>query len=323
MVSEPVIVTVIEAGPLERQVCLMARSLRRFGGRLAGAPIVAAMPRRGPKLEKTTRKTLAELNVNLAIISRDDGMDWFPYLNKTAALRFVARQVSGQILWLDADILVVSEPVQLVQNQRQFAACASDKNIGTARDDDEFAPYFRAACHTVGVNYETLPYVVTEIEGISIRAYWNSGVFLFESGSGLAEVHHEFTRKLVSQRVGSCKSKFFFSDQIALGLAVHNLKLTFSNLSLSHNYPVQPKDVLTILQSEDDIHLLHYHGCLWPDPFSDLFKGLKARNAEAARMLFEAGPLGDEKWKCKVARKLLQIYRRRHELDALRGGSFY
>src|SRR5205085_1505515 len=52
----------VESGPLEDQTVRMVESLRRWGGRLAEAPVVAVTPRFGPPLARTTRRALDRLS---------------------------------------------------------------------------------------------------------------------------------------------------------------------------------------------------------------------------------------------------------------------
>jgi hypothetical protein len=326
----PVIVTVIEAGPLEKQVCLLVESLRRWGGRLATATVVAVKPRRGPELSRTTRITLDRLDVEYCRIHREDGFAWFHYLNKTAAVKHVAARHRGVIIWLDADILVVNEPSELLlgpikASGPKFAACASDKNIGTSRDDDDFAPYFQAACSALGVDFTSLPYVITEDEQIPIRSYWNSGVYAFAASSGFADIHHNFTLSLVSKGIASRESKLFFSDQVSLGLAAHHLDLKRRNLSLNHNFFVQPANVLSRLTAADsDIRIIHYHGSLWPSAFENFCAGLERSYPEVALWLRGQGPLTNTMHPIsRVYRKLLELHRKRESNSAIRKARFY
>lgn len=323
----PIIVTVIEAGPLEKQVRLLAESLRRWGGKFANAPIIAVQPRGGPKLNSRTLQALNGLDVEYCRIRRDDGYDWFPYLNKTAAVKHVSSQYpSKSIVWLDADILAIQEPSDLLlgSDGTNFAACASNKNIGTARDDDEFAPYFMAACLAVGVDFHSLPYIETEEERIPIRAYWNSGVYAFAAKSGLADLHHHFTLSLVKSGIGSWESKLFFSDQIALGLAAHHLKLQYRRLPLAYNFSLQPKTIVTKLAAANDVRILHYHACLWQASFENFCTGLKTVNPEAAAWLHSQGALAVEmSASARIHRKLADLYRSRKYRNALQKARLY
>lgn len=324
-----VVVTVIEAGPLEKQVCLLVESLRRWGGRLATVPVVAVKPRRGPRLSSSTLRKLDRLNVKYTQIDRDDGYAWFPYLNKTAAVKHVAAYHRGTIIWIDADVLILGEPSELILDARdpkglKFAACASDRNIGTSQDDDRFAPYFKVACATLGVDFASLPYLLTEEERIPIRAYWNSGIYAFASDSGLAELHHSFTLSLVQNGVASHESKLYFSDQISLGLAAHRLGLNYRNLSWSHNYPLQPYTInprLTVPETE--IRILHYHGCMWQPAFEELCAALELHFPDVAHWLRSQGPVANTTYLPRLYRKLLEINRKRIYAKALKKAKYY
>lgn len=328
--TQRVIVTVIEAGPLEKQVCLLIESLRRWGGRLAATPVVAVKPRRGPELSRTTRGVLEGLDVEYWAIDRDDGFEWFPYLNKTSAVKFVAARHQGTTIWLDADILIVNEPSELLLDSKnpgepEFAACAPNKNIGTSRDDDDFAPYFIAACTALGVNFGSLPYVLTEDEHVPIRAYWNSGVYAFSNKTGFADVHHDFTLSLVAKGIASHESKLFFSDQVSLGLAAHHLGLRYRNLSLNHNFSLQPQNVLSRLTTAGgDVRVLHYHGCMWPSAFEAFCTGLEVAYPEVAIWLRSQGPLVvGLPPAARLYRKILELKRKRQYDIALRKALYY
>jgi hypothetical protein len=271
------------------------------------------------------------MNVEYRSIERNDDFQWFAWLNKTAAVRHIAAGRRDSVVWLDADILVLGEPSELLldpvdPNSPQFAACASDKNIGTARDDDEFAPYFRIACETLGVDYASLPYILTEEEHIPVRAYWNSGVYAFASNSGFAELHHDFTLSLVGKGIGSHESKMFFSDQVSLGLAAHHLRLTRKNLPWTYNFSVQPNDVnVRLRETGKNVRILHYHGCLWPSSFEKLCDGLGFHHPDVSDWLRDRGPILTSSMSriTRIHRKILELYRRRQTDVALRHCRLY
>jgi hypothetical protein len=329
----PTIVTVIEAGPMERQVCILAESLRRWGGRLSTTPLIAIKARHGPPIGRKTRRLLERFGVHYRRIYRDDRFMWFDWLNKTSAVRYVADNYPGVVIWLDCDILILSEPTELLfdlspndPNSLQFAACASDKNIGSARDNDEFAPYFRSACDALGIDFSSLPFVLTEKERIPVRAYWNAGVYAFSADSGLAHLHHEFTLTLLRKGIGSREARLLMSDQVALSLAVHALKLTRKNLPLRYNFHIQPDNPDFRLTAADrDVKLLHYHGCLWRPYFEKTCAALKLNYADTAEFLRGDGPLTmrNNSILTRFHRKLLTLSRKRQERRAVTNATLY
>ena len=304
------LVTAIEAGPIEQQVCLLAESLRMAGGSLAASKMLALIPRLGPSLSIDTIRTCRRLNIEIARIPRDDKLSWFSFLNKTQAVRFASKRFKGKIAWIDADVLFLGEPDRL-GSFTHFAASPSDKNIGTASDDDVYAPYFRRCCEILGIDFSSLPFVETVQDHQRIRSYWNAGIFAFDSSTGLAETYHQFTKVLIEKRVGSPHCGLLMSDQVALGLAAHKLKLDISQLPLSHNHHIQPQTATTELSSSNTIRLLHYHGCLWPASFEDTVTGISSRNSAIGDLVRRYGPLTSPSLRTKVGRRLLHLYRER------------
>jgi len=67
---------------------------------------------------------------------------------------------------------VLREPSELLLEEGiQFAACVTDKNIGTAGPNDEFQCYWEAMCQALGMKVEDLPLVPTCRENLPIRLY--------------------------------------------------------------------------------------------------------------------------------------------------------
>ena len=89
--------------------------------------------------------------------------------------------------WLDADLLFTGEPTELLPRaDEDVTACSSDNAGGTTGPDDKCEPFWRESCAAVGLRIDQLPWVTTELEGDRIRLYWNSSVFAFRKGTGLA-----------------------------------------------------------------------------------------------------------------------------------------
>ncbi|MBN3926989.1 hypothetical protein [Nostoc sp. NMS4] len=63
---------------------------------------------------------------------------WFPYLNQPlVGVASYKRSTSENIVYLDADLLIVGEPDQLLLNEEEdFLACTPDKMDGTTELKD-------------------------------------------------------------------------------------------------------------------------------------------------------------------------------------------
>ncbi len=318
--SQITFVCCVESGSLEAQTVRMVESLRRWGGQLANAPIIAVTPRLGPPLSHKTRKLFEKFNVEYLHFPSKNQYSWFKYLNKPYALIAAEEYSSNEFIgWLDSDLLFVGEPDQLIlKDGEDFVACASDKNIGTMGPDDPFEPYWKEVCQIVGVDMENLPWVTTQMEGKHIRLYWNSGVFVYRRKTGLAKHHLQASIQLLEARIAHQNAGIFFTDQVALGLAMMKMGLSWRALPFSHNYTMSPliHDQWYNQQQLKEARIIHYHDCMWSPFWPEFIKCLDATHTEVASWLNSQGPMKNEapvQW--RLTSKLLGQVRLRKELD--------
>ena len=97
----------VESGELEALTVRAVESLRRSGGRLSDAPVLAVTPRRGPRLSRWTHTRFGELGVEHVRVSDRRDYSWYHYLNKPVALRAAEGMVDTELVaFLDSDTLV-------------------------------------------------------------------------------------------------------------------------------------------------------------------------------------------------------------------------
>src|SRR5262245_52320338 len=291
-------VTCVESGPLETQVVRMVESLRRFGGAYAGCPVWAVKPRFGPPVSRHTRRELDRLDVAYTTTTRDDPHGWYAYINKTRALILAEEQAPTEFIgWLDADLLFTGEPSELTPGPAEdIAACSSDNAGGTTGPGDKCEPFWREACAAVGVDMDSLPWVTTEREGERIRLYWNSGVFVFRTGTGLAAEHDRCTTRLLDARLGSAVTGVFFTEQYGLSLAAARLGLRRRQLPHSHNYEMG-SSIHEQWYREEKLRaarIVHYHDGMWPGFWPTFVSCLRETHPAVAAWLEPLGPLGNE-----------------------------
>ena len=75
----------VESGWLEDQTLRLIESLRRWGGRLANAPVIAVTPRFGPSLARQTHQAMDRLGVRYVRAAAKGDYAWFHFLNKPRA----------------------------------------------------------------------------------------------------------------------------------------------------------------------------------------------------------------------------------------------
>lgn len=288
-------VTCVESGPLETQVLRMVESLRRFGGAYSDCPIWAVKPRFGPPLSRHTRSEFDRLGVQFRRTSRIDHHGWYAYINKTRALILAEAEAPTEFVgWLDADLLFTGEPAELLPRPGEdMTACSSDNSGGTTGPGDKCEPFWRAASAAVGLDVDQLPWVTTEREGDRIRLYWNSGVFAFRKGCGLAAEHDRCTTRLLDANLGSAVTGVFFTEQYGLALAAAKLGLLFRQLPHSHNYEMGSA-IHEKWYREDKLRaarIVHYHDFQWPTHWPTFIDCLKGTHPAVAAWLEPLGPL--------------------------------
>ncbi|MBD2778377.1 hypothetical protein ICL16_41635 [Iningainema sp. BLCCT55] len=292
----------------------MIQSLRRWGGKFASAPIFAVTPRFGPPLTHKTRQLLEDLQVQYLRFQKKSNYPWNTYLNKLYALQAVEQRVKSEcVAWLDSDLLVLNEPDQLTLNQEEsFAACAPDKNIGTTGVDDPHEPYWREICKYIGLDIEDLPWIKTEQEGIRIRLYWNSGLFVYRRSTNFAEHYLQTFFQMCDSRIASHESGCFFNDQVALGLTMVKMGIPWRALPYSHNYSMGSRTHKHWYSEEKltKAKIIHYHDAMLPDFWETFLECLSKTHPPVADWLSPLGPLRKEsplQW--RAMNKLLHTFR--------------
>jgi hypothetical protein len=290
----------VESGWLEAQTIRMVESLRRWGGQFANTPIIAVKPRLGPPISHKTRQVFDRWQVEYLPIQvkKKKRYPWFRFLNKPYALIEVEeRSTSEYICWLDSDLLFLGEPDQLILKEGEdFVACASDKNIGTVGPEDAFEPYWKEICQVVGIDVKDLPWVTTQMEGKRIRLYWNSGIFVYRRKTSLAKHHLETSVQLLESRIANHNAGIYFTDQIAIGLAMVKMGLSWRALPYSHNYTMSSliHEEWYKEQQLKEALIIHYHDAMWPHFWPEFLRCMGNTHPDVADWLNSLGPMKNE-----------------------------
>lgn len=308
------IVCCIESGPLEAQTVRLAESVRRFGGGLSDAPIVAIRPRRGPSLASSTRQALHRLEVELIEHVTNTEFAWQHYSNKILALLAAEETVQAQqYIWLDSDVMVLAEPEAMwLGPEEDFVACAPDKGgLGSTGPTDIRDGPWRRACDVLGIAIDGLPWVTTFTEHTRIRFYVNSGVFAYRGGAGFAQAYVEDCFKYLRARKSKSHSEVHFMDQIVIGLTVHRLGLRWRLLPHSCNYGCYSKLLHWVDARElAAAQILHYHDMMELERWPILCSLLEQANHPLRADIVRFGPLRDPSGvSAKVVRESLRIAR--------------
>jgi hypothetical protein len=252
----------VEAGRLEPQAVLLARSIRRFGGSLAGAPIYAVAPRAGQAPSAATARTLAELGVTLVAepLNRDHAD--YGMANKFAAGRWAEEHATSAVLaFLDSDTIVVADPVDLrLAPGVDIALRPVDwKDKGSTGPGDEREPYWQRLYALSGI--ADGPWTESVVDRQRIRAYFNAGLVVTRRDARVFAAWYEDFVAIV--RAGHLPPEGIgYLDQLSLAVTVARRWDRTRILDWRYNYPLPLRPALLeparSAALEDLVHV-HYH----------------------------------------------------------------
>lgn len=292
------VICCIESGVLEAQVVRMAASLRKFGGLLSKVPIVAVRPRLGPPISNDTRRALERLQVELIEQQINREFAWQHYTNKAHAMLLAEdRVLANQYIWLDSDVVVLADPSEhlLLRAGEDFVASVPDRgSVGSSGPGDSNDELWGRACDVLGIDINTLPWVITYTEKCRIRFYLNSGVFSYRRQSRFARNYFEDCFGYLKARASKSHSEVHFCDQIVLGLCAHKMGLRWRLLPHSYNYACHSK-LLHWVKAEELVatRILHYHDMMDWKNWRTFLAMIDAANHPRRRYFEELGPLVD------------------------------
>jgi hypothetical protein len=314
-VPSAAIVTCVEAGYLETQTIRMIESLRNWGGRMASIPVIAVTPRFGPPIAASTRARYEQLGVTYLRTKATSKYAWYNFMNKPAALLAAEKAVTvDSMIWLDADILIVGEPWDLLLGLHEdFAACPTEKNVATTGPEDPYNPYWLAMCDAAGMSIDDVPWVDEFREQTKIRAYFNGGVISYRPASGYAQAYLDVTERILDAKIALKNDGIFYHEQAAVGLAMAKHKVRWRILSEGCNYHfgsstrhhVDPAKFRTA-------KVLHYHRSMQSDRWAQFLPCFEADYPKVLEWLKHFGPLADNLpfWK-KAMNKIIRDWRKK------------
>jgi hypothetical protein len=181
-----------------RNVAVLLASLRRFGGTVAGAPVVVGVD----ESVREPARALEQPGVRLVPLELPTGARGYPYAYKAYAAARAETLVADSadtLIWLDAEILVLAPPTPLVLDGGHAVALRPvylRNAIGLAPDQPVDA-YWSPILADNRIDLERLPVVVTEVDGQKVRGYFNCGAIAVRPSLGLfQEWARQMSRRL-------------------------------------------------------------------------------------------------------------------------------
>jgi Sulfotransferase family len=253
----------VEAGQLEGQGILFARSLRRFGGRFAGCAIHAYAPREGHEPSAATREALEALGVTVHTEPLNTEHAYYPFANKIYAAAAAERDLTEDVIvFCDSDTVFLSEPNALDLDPEIDVAVAPAFHVNKASTGPEhrLEPYWERVWDLAGTGGPP-PYVETAEREKRIRGYWNAGILAARRSSGYCSDWLELWLVLLANEHFP-DGKMMVTDQVAIAAAVARRPDRFANLDRTYNYNIGRRPFYTggmDTAGLDQLVHVHYH----------------------------------------------------------------
>ncbi len=252
----------VEAGRLEGQALLLARSIRTFGGSLADAPIVAVAPRAGHEPSGATLATFRDLGVTTVVEDLNTQHPDYGMANKWAAARWAEEHLDTEVLvFLDSDTMVVADPSEfrLPPDVDVAVAPVDRKDKGSRGPGDPREDYWLRMYELTGVTQR--PFVTTPAGHQRIRAYFNGGLVATRRELRLfSEWYADFRALLDADHLPP--EGLGFLDQLSLAPMVSRHWDRARVLDWRYDYPLPHRPTLPepgrSAALEDLVHV-HYH----------------------------------------------------------------
>jgi hypothetical protein len=273
-------VACVERGELEQKAILLCRSIRRFAGRHAGAPIYTFQPREGTEIAADTARQLAELGVRHSSERLNTAFTHYGIGNKIfASARAEELASEDVVVFLDSDTVIVDEPRALeLRDGVDAAACPVDFHHSSAEPESDDDPFWRTRFRRVGssgpgdpidsywlkmydlLGVEPRPFVETACSRQRIRAYFNSGLVAVRRHAGLfARWRDDFLGLMSADHIPR-KGPLHYMDQLSLAATLPRIWPRVEILDRRYNYALPGRDLeREPLRPIDDEALVHVH----------------------------------------------------------------
>jgi len=257
-------VACVERGELEAKTLLLCRSIRRFGGRHAEAPIFTFQPRIGTTIASETRDQLRDLGVSHSSEPLNVRFAHYAIGNKIfASARAEELAKTDVVVFLDSDSVIVDEPralelrdgidaaVRPVDMHRSPAEPESDdhphwqthyRRVSSSGPGDRMDRYWLRMYELLGISGE--PYVETTCSHQRIRAYFNSGLIAVRRTACLfARWRDDFLALMNADHLPP-RRELHYLDQLSLAATLTRVWDRVEVLDGRYNYPLPGRSAL-------------------------------------------------------------------------------
>jgi hypothetical protein len=269
----------IENNAIRAQALLLCESLREFGGRHRGAPILAVAPRPGLGIDGETRRRLHALDVEYAEEPLNLVCPEYGSANRVFTAGWAEERAHTEwIVVLDSDTVFLDE-LALPADDDVAVRPVDFKGSATAGPGDPFEEYWSRLAALQGLPLDRLPFLRTTVCESRIRASYNGGLVVARRERGILRAWAElFSRSVAAGLkpwrgrgqnvlastglVGPEASEYWGSNQAAAALAIWSRTERVLQYPDTYNVPlvalVEREEFRARPRSLPLVHV-HYH----------------------------------------------------------------
>jgi len=240
----------------ETNAILLAESIRNFAGGLSENPIRVYTPGDGATLSESFRERLAALGGVLVPYGIEDKLRGFPFMGHAFAAAQAEEDTEGNLLaWMSPNTLVLGEPGDfLLRDGVSLGFRPVHHTLIGSRYDESLDPFWSLIYRLCGVPDARVFPMKTHVDGVTLRPYFNSGILVVQSGSGLmkawrdkyVEVYDEPSLREFYEK--DSRYRIFVHQAVLSGVILSELEThEIVELPPSYNYPLH-------LHGEDVTH---------------------------------------------------------------------
>lgn len=235
------------------EAIILARSIRTFAGRFSDSPVWILLPESEKGIQEETERTLLDLDARLIPYAVDGQLLAFPCGGKvmaSAAAEALAEDKAEVLVWMDADSMVLNEPVPLILDDRASLGYRPVDHtlIGSPIDEpiDHFWEHIYRRCH---VTDAALFPMTTTVDEKTIRPYFNAGMLVVRPERRLLRRWRDRFLKIYRDPLfealytENILTKIFIHQAVLAGVVLSTLDHDdLTELPPSINYPLHMHD---------------------------------------------------------------------------------
>ena len=237
----------------EKQANILINSIREFGGKYSDGQVYVFL---GDTVNAPGNSLLSE-GVNLIPLEIDESLPNYPFVQKMQALAQAEKLLENKsktLVWMDADGLVLKEPVEfdLPENKKLAIRPVNLRNNVGLLADDPLDKFWEKIYQLSNLNVEDVPVIQTYVDTQMVRAYLNCAIFSIRPDMGILQESLDIFKKLLFDKeyqygaIATFNHIIFLHQAILSAVMVSKIKEDEIHwFSMAAGYPLHHQKDLT------------------------------------------------------------------------------